>query len=171
MKMLSVKTLFVFLFSVLCISSQLSAEEFKTSVMGKHLSEIYSLHDQVQNRFSLTKLIIVYDDLHGFWGGTRITVLGSSGYTEKIQKEVGNKPAKVLSKTISDKELYDLIKLLIEIESWEQKIPERTPLPDESRTYLHISTTQTSSSVWEWTNDEKKNERLIKIREMLDGLV
>src|SRR3989338_8014161 len=111
MKMLSIKTLFVFLFSVLCISSQLSAEEFKTSVMGKHLSEIYSLHDQVQNRFSLTKLIIVYDDLHGFWGGTRITVLGSSGYTEKIQKEVGNKPAKVLSKTISDKELYDLIKL------------------------------------------------------------
>jgi hypothetical protein len=59
---------------------------------------------------------------------------------------------------------------LLEIKAWEQRMPERAPVPDESRATLALRAGDIETSIWEWYNDLAKNTRLARVRSLLIGL-
>jgi hypothetical protein len=108
-------------------------------------------------------LTITYDDMHGLWGGSTIVVDGK-GTGERRERGRGDSKPTVLGKSISKQHLLELVKLLIEHEAWEQRTPDREPVPDESRALLKIQVNGQSSSIWEWFNDMEQNKRLSIIK-------
>lgn len=110
----------------------------------------------------LTSFSVTYSDMHGLHGGLTLTIDGTGKVEQKVVR-VETKPTVGLSKEA----LRDIIKLLVELKAWEQQIPERSPSPDESRAYVRIKVGESSSEIWEWFNDLKVNERIIRISEKM----
>jgi len=110
-----------------------------------------------------TDLHIMYDDMHGLWGGTSIVITGN-GNAGRRERERGNSKSENFERSVTREQLLELVKLLIEHKAWEQRTAHRDPVPDESRASLRIQVNGQSSNVWEWFNDMEKNERLIKIK-------
>jgi hypothetical protein len=71
---------------------------------------------------------------------------------------------------IAKAELQRLVALLLEVAAWEQRVPERRPVPDESRANLRITVEGNSSGIWEWYNDLQKNQRIFRVRELMKKL-
>ena len=115
------------------------------------------------------ELTIIYDDMHGLWGGTTITVRGD-GTTEKQTRETGAPEATISRKHIDQLELIDLIRLLVELKAWEQFTAEEQPVAGESRARLTLTLNDSSSRVWERVNDMPANDRLIQFKSFLETL-
>lgn len=133
------------------------------SVIGYCLSsDSTSIKENLQafldSKFPADELEITYTDLHGLWGGLQITIHGSGKVEQKIVRAQAGVPH-----NLTREEINQLIKLLIELEAWIQRVPERPPVPDESRAYLLIRIGELNSETWEWYNDMKDNNRLILI--------
>ncbi len=116
-----------------------------------------------------SELIITYDDMHGLWGGTTMTVRGD-GSVERQTKEIGAPEAEVTRKQIDGRELVRLIRLLVELRAWEQRTPDEQPVAGESRAHLTISLKEGASSVWERVNEMAANNRLVQIKTKLEKL-
>lgn len=132
--------------------------------MEKELTKIVATK-KIPPAFSIT-----YDDMHGLWGGETITVDGAGNVEARERDQVAPDP-KITKRTISQKRLLDLIKLLVELKAWEQQIPERQPRPDESRARFTIKSGERISQTWEWFNDMEKTRRLIQIKTRMQELV
>jgi hypothetical protein len=112
-------------------------------------------------------LAITYDDMHGLWGGTTITIRGD-GSVERHTKARGAVAAQVSHVSIDQQMLLDLVRLLVQLEAWEQRVPDRPPVPDESCTSLTISLNGGASRIWERFNDLAANNRLVQIKTWLE---
>jgi hypothetical protein len=108
-------------------------------------------------------LQITYDDMHGLWGGTTIVITGK-GSGERRERTRGNAEPEVFVRSVTREQVFELVKLLIEHEAWQQRTPDRDPVPDESRASLAIHVNGQSSSIWEWFNTMEKNKRLVTIK-------
>jgi len=108
-------------------------------------------------------LMITYDDRHGLWGGT-LLVLQGDGNLKRQTQVAGSAQAVGLTQQVSEQELRELVRLLVELEAWAQRVPNRLPVPDESRAYLTIQVNGQMSRMWEWFNDMAKNDRLMRIK-------
>jgi ankyrin repeat protein len=124
----------------------------------------------VATRVVPAELTITYDDMHGLWGGTTITVRGD-GALETQTREIGAREADISHKQIDERELISLIKLLVELRGWEQVTAEVRPVPDESRAYLALSLNDKSTRVWERVNEMAANNRLTRIKNFLESLM
>jgi hypothetical protein len=143
---------------VLLLSPAFSAAQDGADVVEKKLRAF------VAGKEGSAGLIIVYDDLHELWGGTRTTISGDSGDVQhQVSRPSQGKKSDRVVKQLSQEELLELAQMLIDLEAWVQKVPDRKPRPDESRTHLHIHYQDASSSTWEWHNDLKQNNRLIRV--------
>jgi hypothetical protein len=120
------------------------------------------LADVQAGKADLAPLVILYDDLHPFHGGLMLAIHGDGRVEQKAVRETAGK-----ERTVSRQELLDLVKLLVELQAWEQKTPERPPVPDESRARLTIAYRADQSHIWEWYNDMPSNKRMIVIRERM----
>ena len=116
------------------------------------------------------ELSITYTDLHGLWGGIKITVTGA-GNSEIQERDSSEAETRVLKGTVEQDQLLELVKLIVELKAWEQRTPERQPRPDESRSTFTINTGAHSSATWEWFDDMEKDQRLIKIKTKMTGMV
>src|SRR5262245_11238556 len=96
-------------------------------------------------RFSIT-----YTDMHGLWGGVTVTLTGAGQY-EQTQRNRGGEPHQVVGR-VSAEEVMRVAQILLYIEAWEQRTPERAPVPDESRATVTICFGDSMSVVWEWYN-------------------
>ena len=114
-------------------------------------------------------LEITYSDMHGLWGGQTI-VIGGQGAGERVEKTRGGSAPKIVKTAVRPEELMGLIKLLIDLRAWEQRTPERTPVPDESRATLTITVNRQTSTFWEWSNEMSRNKRLAVIRQRMAEL-
>lgn len=115
------------------------------------------------------ELTITYDDMHGLWGGTTITVRGDRTLQTR-SRELGAPDITISQKHIDERELIHLIELLIELRSWEQFTAEQQPVADESRAWLTLTVNNTSTRVWERVNEMAANNRLIRIKQFLTRL-
>lgn len=113
-----------------------------------------------------TDLSVTYDDMHGLWGGTAITVTGQGTY-QRSQRQRGAPTPHVESGSIDARQIRDLARLLVDLRAWEQHTTERLPVPDESRATLAIEIGDAHVRIWEWYNDLAKNGRLIRIRDRM----
>jgi hypothetical protein len=114
-------------------------------------------------------LTIVYSDVHGLWGGISVT-LSTSGVYERLEYVRGASVPDVVRGTVAPARVQDVACLLLEIKAWEQRMPERAPVPDESRATLALRAGDIETSIWEWYNDLAKNTRLARVRSLLIGL-
>lgn len=106
-----------------------------------------------------------YDDMHGLWGGMTITLTGDGSY-QRTQREPGGQPQTVEGK-VEVEQVIEMVRLLLEIEAWQQHIPEAMLVPDESRAYLTIHCGASTSTIWERHNDLAKGQWLIQARDQL----
>jgi hypothetical protein len=113
-----------------------------------------------------TDLSVVYDDMHGLWGGQTIAVSGSGAY-ERKERARGDSAPTVTSGTVGQQQIRQLAGLLVDLAAWEQRVPERAPVPDESRATLRIRVGTTEVTIWEWFNDLPKNARIAQIRDLM----
>lgn len=58
-----------------------------------------------------------------------------------------------------------------ETEAWEQRAPERTPVPDEGRATLLIRVGGRESATWERTHEMAQSRRLILIKDKMREIV
>lgn len=151
------------LFILVCI---LSFSVISSSLSSDFTSVKGNLQAFLDGNLPADELEITYTDLHGLWGGLQVTIHGSGKVEQKtVRAKVG------IPHNLTQEEINHFVKLLIELEAWIQKVPDRPPLPDESRAYLRIRAGQTESEIWEWYNDMKDNNRLILILDKIKELV
>jgi len=142
-------------------SSTVEADDAKNaSAAGKRIQE--ALADLAKGDGDWKRFSVTYDDLHGLHGGLTLTIHGSGKVTQKAVREKIGEP-----KEVSAAQLKELVELLQKHKAWEQKEPERPPVPDESRARLAIKYADDSVTIWEWYNDLSKNKRLVVIREAM----
>jgi hypothetical protein len=115
------------------------------------------------------ELQIIYDDMHGLWGGTTIVITGK-GSGERRERDRGSAKPDISNKSLTREQVLELVKLLVEHEAWEQRTPDRDPVPDESRASLKIQVNGQTSTLWEWFNDMEKNKRLSIIKAKMKQL-
>ena len=113
-------------------------------------------------------LIIVYDDMHGLWGGSILTARGD-GHLERQVRPRGAPAPRSSEKLIGEPELLELVRLLVALSAWEQRTAERQPVPDESRAYLTISLSGEVSTTWERYNEMRSNNRFLRIKGWMEG--
>ncbi len=113
-----------------------------------------------------TYLTIQYDDLHGLWGGLRISMSGDGRYEVQRQGR-GEREASIERGLVKEADIRAIASLLVEIQAWKQITPDRPPLPDESRATLTVQVGETRTTIWEWYNEMDRNDRLIRIRDSL----
>jgi hypothetical protein len=124
-----------------------------------------ALEDITSGRGDPQPLAVTYDDLHALWGGLRLTIRGTGQVEQKAVREKAGEP-----RTVSREEIVKLAALLVRHAAWEQRVPERTALPDESRTSLTITYGQNSVTIWEWYNDLETNRRIGDIGSFMKGI-
>jgi len=115
-------------------------------------------------------LEIVYSDMHGLHGGETIAIRGSGeGIAER--RTHGSSPPRSREVKVKRADIDRLIALLIEIEAWEQREPDRDPVPDESRAGLRVRAGGVGGGFWEWYNDMDRNRRLARVKKLIEELV
>ena len=114
-------------------------------------------------RGALATLAVTYDDMHGLHGGLTLTIHGDGRVEQRaVRQKVGHPRPRV-----SPKDLQQLVALLVEVAAWEQRVPPRPPVPDESQAALRVSVGGERAVIWEWYNDLAKNDRILRVRELM----
>ncbi len=121
-----------------------------------------------QDADQASELRLVYDDVYGFFGGSRFEL--NQGELVHTHTPRGGRASVETRATLSTQELTDLLALLRVENIWEQRVPDRTPLPDESRAVLTVSMYPARATTWEWYNDLVDNDRLVKVQRTLHAL-
>ncbi len=116
-----------------------------------------------QGKGDLVKLTVTYDDLHGLHGGLQLTIRGDGKVEQKAVRLKTGEPKEAVER----KDIDDLVKLLVRHEVWEQRVPERAAVPDESRARLSVSVGEHTVRIWEWFNDLAKNRRMVEVRDFM----
>lgn len=113
-------------------------------------------------RGDLTPLVVTYDDLHGLHGGLRLTIHG----TGKVEQQAERQPVGA-ARAVSRENLVKLAALLVKHAAWEQRVPQRMAVPDESRATLTVTYGPHSVQIWEWYNDLEQQRRISEIAEFM----
>jgi hypothetical protein len=102
----------------------------------------------VDRHHAPSDLTLTYDDMHGLWGGSILT-LPEDCSLERQTNSIESATAEINHKQISEYELLESVRLLVELSAWEQRTPDSHAIPDESRAHLKISIQGCTSRVWE----------------------
>ncbi len=116
------------------------------------------------------ELVVTYDAMHPFHGGTIVEVHGD-GLALRTTRRRGDLQATVRQVELESEELILLVALLVHIEAWEQRVPERPPVPDEGRAALRVEIGGLEGGFWEWYNDMGEHDRLLRVSALLGDLV
>ena len=111
---------------------------------------------------------VVYSDMHGLWGGVTITLAGG-GECERTRRGPGGEP-QVARGRAGPERVAAVARLLLDVEAWQQRTPERAPVPDESRATLTVRCGGATFAIWEGYNDLAANGRMILVRDHLARL-
>src|SRR5690606_40357408 len=70
----------------------------------------------------------------------------------------------------SSEAVLRVIELLVEIEAWTQTVDDDEERLDDARARVRIEAGGHRATAWEWQNDLQSHNRLVRVREMLEGL-
>jgi len=115
-------------------------------------------------------LVITYEAMHPFHGGAIVEVRGDGSALRRTRRR-GDLQASIRQVELDRNDLLGLVGLIVEIEAWEQRVPERPPLPDEGRASLHIVLGDQQGGFWEWYNDMGEHDRLLRVSALMTELV
>lgn len=115
-------------------------------------------------------LVVTYDDMHGLWGGTTITLSGNGDYRRDEMNPSSGQPPRSFRGRVPAADVRALTALLVEAEVWRQVTPPRAAVPDESRAYLQVRAAGGVVTIWEWYNEMPGNGRLSRVRDRMATL-
>jgi hypothetical protein len=121
----------------------LTSSAVSDAAMKTALEEIQSGRRDAAT-FSLRFLDL--SEFHGNGADVTITGLQLAGV------EQHGRDKRHWKKTLAPADLQRLVQSLLDLQLWEQRVPEREAVPDETRTTLELKVGDLSSSVWEWHN-------------------
>ncbi len=121
-----------------------------------------NLRSLLSDEFSPTSLRVTYEEIHPTLDGPRLMIKG----TGQIHQE-GEKENRGLYPDLSPAEVENLIRLLLDIEVWEQRTPWREAASDEIRAYLRVQVKGASSEIWEWYDELDDNRRIVQLLDQL----
>lgn len=110
---------------------------------------------------------LVFDDVHPLYGGA-LFELGPDGVLTRTDVLRGDQEPVVSRVRLGDDQVTWLLSLLLGLEVWQQRVPDRVPLPDESRAFLGVRLNGAEAAIWEWSNDLGANRRLAQVQKWLD---
>lgn len=123
--------------------------------------EIHSkLRAFLDDQIPAASLRITYEELHPNQDGPRIVVEG----TGAIQREVADTNG---YNNLSLAEIEHLVRVLIDMEAWEQRSTYRKTASSEGRAYLRVQVGGASSEIWEWYDELDSNQRIVKLLDQL----
>ena len=115
-------------------------------------------------------LVVTYHAMHPFHGGTIVEIQGS-GQALRTTRRRGDLRSSIRQIELEPAAVVELVALLVEIEAWEQRVPERAPVPDEGRARLSIEVSGMEGGFWEWYNDMGEHDRLLRVSALMTELV
>jgi hypothetical protein len=139
-----------------------------------HSAELVgALQLAASSRVAPDDLVVSYNDRHALWGGVVITIKGNGDWEKSCQPRGGaaSPPALHGSGQLDRHRLGTLLKLLVDLRVWQQIAVDHPPVPDESRAHLKVSRGSEKVGFWEWYNEMKENNRLIKIYAEMEAQV
>jgi hypothetical protein len=113
-------------------------------------------------------LVLVFDDVHPLWGGA-LFELAPDGQLTRTDVPPAQQAPVTSSTQLDASDRAALLALLMGLEAWEQRVPDRIPVPGESRAYLGVRLEDAETSIWEWANDLPDNKRLYQVERWLDA--
>ncbi len=128
-----------------------------------------SLEGAVASRSVPLDLVITYTAMHPLHGGAIVEIFGD-GAVVRTTRRRGDLQASIRQTELGTDDLLGLVDLLVELEAWEQRVPERPPVPDEGRASIHIEIAGREAGFWEWYNDLGEHDRLLRISELMTDL-
>jgi hypothetical protein len=111
---------------------------------------------------------VVYSDAHGLWGGSTISLGADGAYRHDLVDPRG--PPQRTEVVVDAARHRALVGLLLELEVWKQRVPERRAVPDESRASLVIRCGGQQARIWEWYNAMGELRRIARVRDALRAL-
>lgn len=108
---------------------------------------------------------VTYSDMHGLWGGMTLTLEADGRYL-RVQAEPGRPPQRVNAR-VDPARHHTLVDLLIELMVWEQRVPQRIAVPDESTASLRVRCGDAEAEIWEWYNELGQHRRISRVRDAL----
>ena len=119
------------------------------------------LHSFLASGISPASVRITYEELHPPREGDRIVILG----TGEIQQTASAEGDRFTDLRLA--EMENLVRVLIDIAAWEQRVAWRASGSEESRAYLRIQVAGSSSEIWEWYDELDDNLRIIQVIDQL----
>jgi hypothetical protein len=114
-------------------------------------------------------LEVVYDDHDRQWGGERITLRGDG--TLEIERwrpgQPEDEPPLVRQAQLAAEEVLAVVRLLVELDAWEQRVEEENGRVDERKATLTVRTGGASERVWEWASDLELTDRVVRVKQRL----
>jgi hypothetical protein len=112
-------------------------------------------------------LTLIYNDVSGLYGGDRYELRDGVLLHAHVPRR-GQPPIETRA-TLTPGQLRTLARLLESERIWEQQVPERQPLPDESKSTLTVKLAGAEVTTWEWFNDMESLQRLVKVQKQLSA--
>ena len=122
----------------------------------------FSLRALLDDEISPASLRVTYEEIHSTQDGPRLIVKG----TGQVQQE-GEVANAGMYPDLSPAEVENLVRLLLDIEAWEQRTPWRETASDEIRAYLRVQVGGASSEIWEWYDELDDNRRIVQLLDQL----
>ncbi len=129
-----------------------------------------SLEGAVEARLVPRDLSVTYNAMHPLHGGTIVEIHGD-GTAVRIARRRGDLNASIRQTELGEGALLGLVDLLVDVRAWEQRVPERAPVPDEGRATLLIALGGREAGFWEWYNDLGEHDRLLRVSARMTELV
>ena len=114
-------------------------------------------------------LEVIYDDMHGLHGGETITLHGD-GTVTAVRREPPDSPQTEHTAQVSPERVLEIVELVVDIEGWEQEVPERVMVPDESTARLGLRGAGFEGGMWEFYNDLEGLDRLVRVKRAMEAL-
>lgn len=111
-----------------------------------------------------TDFMLVLNEMDRQRGETTFTVHGDGRVQRDSLSGTSSTAAEV---RVPKQQLQDLIRELIAIDAWEQQQSSRAAQPEEPKATLAIHIGAMQSEIWEWQSEMQTNQRMIKVRLLL----
>ena len=108
------------------------------------------LNELSSGRGRWSEFSVTYNDLHGLHGGLTLTIYGDGRVEQEAVRTKVRDP-----RHVSREDLDRLVALLRELQAWEQRVPERDAVPDESRCQLTCRCGAAETTIWEYPGEDR----------------